>query len=101
MENSRCKMLALTALETWSPVFRQQPPRKNVRLLFAFCSLNFYNFFVNEGGAGQGNMENGAWEKAQSHRLSADSRYDTRGDIAAVEIQAAPPLFPKTTNGVP
>jgi hypothetical protein len=48
MQNRMCKILAHITLRMWSPAFCRKPPRQNVRLLFAFCSLKFYIFFVNE-----------------------------------------------------
>jgi hypothetical protein len=51
MTNQRHKLLAFTTLGMRSPDFDRKPTGKNVRLLFAFCSLNFYIFFVEAGGA--------------------------------------------------
>ena len=51
MKKQFCKMLAPTILRMGSRAFRRMPPRQNVGLLFAFCSLNFYNSFVNSGRA--------------------------------------------------
>jgi hypothetical protein len=45
-ENRTGKMLARNNLRMESPAFNRMPTRQNVRLLFAFCSLNFYIFFV-------------------------------------------------------
>jgi len=49
IENQTGKMLARNILRMEPPAFRRRPPRQNVRLLFAFCSLNFYIFFVSSG----------------------------------------------------
>jgi hypothetical protein len=46
MESRRRNLLALTTLRIWSPAFCRKPPRKNVRLLFAFCSLKFLFYFL-------------------------------------------------------
>ena len=42
--NRSCKMLAFTGLRMWPAMSRRGSRRQNVRLLFAFCSLNFYIF---------------------------------------------------------
>ena len=48
-----CKMLAFTTLGMEVPGFWRLPSRQNVRLLFAFCSLNFhFLFFVKCFGTG-------------------------------------------------
>ena len=54
MNNNRvCKMLAFMTLGMEAPGFWRLPPRQNVRLLFACCSLNFhFLFFVKCFGTG-------------------------------------------------
>ena len=48
MESRIGKMLARKPLRLRSAAVRRTPGGQNVRLLFAFCSLNFLYFFVNE-----------------------------------------------------
>jgi hypothetical protein len=48
LKNISPNMLTCNGLTLESPAFCRKPLRQNVRLLFAFCSLNFYIFFVSE-----------------------------------------------------
>jgi hypothetical protein len=43
-------MLVRNSLKMGSPAFCRKPLRQNVRLLFAFCSLNFYIFLRAKAG---------------------------------------------------